>query len=84
MLGQEGIVVLPLHIGGTTESPTILPDLAALSSKTKDELKNRAAEALTDKIFGKRKKGEGSAAEEADRNATEDLLREGIGRFLGR
>ena len=84
VLGQEGIVVLPLHIGGTTESPTISPDLAALSSKAKDELKNRAAEALTDKIFGKRKKGEGSAAEEADRNATEDLIREGIGRFLGR
>ncbi|MCR9096135.1 MAG: hypothetical protein NXI30_18065 [bacterium] len=84
VLGQDGIVVLPLHIGGTTDSPTIAPDLTALSGKAKDELKNRAAEALTDKIFGKRKDGEGSAAEEADRKATEDALREGIGRFLGR
>lgn len=83
VLGQDGVVTLPLHIGGTTESPTLAPDLTALSGKAKDELKNKAARALTDKIFGKRKDGD-SAEEEADRSATENLLREGIGRFLGR
>ncbi|MEM9175194.1 MAG: AsmA-like C-terminal region-containing protein [Myxococcota bacterium] len=82
-LGQDGIVTLPLRIGGTTEAPTIAPDLAALSGKAKDELKNRAAEALADKLFGKPKEGD-SDAEKADRNATENLLKEGLGRFLGR
>lgn len=84
VLAQDGLVVLPLHIGGTTASPTIAPDLTALSGKAKDELKNRAAEALADKIFGKRKDGEEGTAEEADRDATEELLKEGLGRFLGR
>ncbi len=84
VLGQEGIVVLPLRIGGTTESPTIVPNLAALSGKARDDLKNRAAEALTDQIFGKRKDGEEGTTEEADRDATETLLKEGLGRLLGR
>jgi hypothetical protein len=87
VLGQEGIVVLPLRLSGTAGSPTIAPDLAALTQRAtadaKRELTDRAAKELGEAIFGKKKEGEDPAREE-DRSSTEGLVREGLGRLLGR
>ena len=76
-------VELPLRFGGTADSPSIMPDLAALSGKAKNELKNRAAKEITDAIFGKRRDDD-SAERKNERDSAEDALREGLGRFLGR
>ena len=85
LLGEDDVVTLPLRFGGTTASPSIAPDLAALSGKARDELRDRAAKELTDALFGKRKEGdEAEPAPDADRGAAEELLKEGLGRFLGR
>lgn len=83
LLGDDKQVTIPLRIGGTTESPTLLPDLSALTGKAKEELKNRAAEALADAIFGKNRDGE-EPAKKADRDSAEGLIKEGLGRLLGR
>jgi len=85
VLDQDGAVVLPLQFGGTTGSPLLLPDLAALSGGVGREVENRAAKELTDAIFGKRKKGDDADPEdEGKRNAAKSLLKKGLGKFLGR
>ncbi len=85
VLDQDGAVVLPLQIGGTTESPLLLPDIAALSGGLGREIENRAAKELTDAIFGKRKEGDDAdPQEDSERDAAEGLLKEGLGNFLGR
>ena len=87
ILGQEGIVVLPLRLSGTAGSPRLAPDLAALTQQAtadaKRELTDRAAKELGDAIFGKNKEGD-DPAREADRRSTEGMVREGLGRLLGR
>jgi hypothetical protein len=87
ILGQNGIVVLPLRLSGTAGSPTLSPDLAAMTQKAtaqaKQELTDRAAKELGDALFGKEKEGE-DPAREADRSSTEGMVREGLGRLLGR
>ena len=83
LLGDGKQIALPLHFGGTAGSPSITPDLRALSSAAKQKLKNRAAKELGDAIFGKRKADDG-AQQNSDRDSAEGLIREGIGRFLGR
>jgi len=83
LLGDGGQVALPLRLGGTTADPTLIPDLTALTGKAQDELKNRAVEELSNAIFGKNRDGD-SEREKADRSSTEGLLKEGLGRFLGR
>ncbi len=87
ILGQNGIVVLPLRLSGTAGSPMLSPDLAAMTQKAtaqaKQELTDRAAKELGDALFGKKKEGE-DPAREADRSSTEGMVREGLGRLLGR
>ena len=83
LLGGGKQIALPLHFGGTAGSPSITPDLRALSGAAKQELKNRAAKELGDAIFGKRKADDG-AQQNSDRDSAEGLIREGLGRFLGR
>ena len=83
LLGDGKQIALPLHFGGTAGSPSITPDLRALSSAAKQKLKNRAAKELGDAIFGKRKADDG-AQQNSDRDSAEELIREGLGRFLGR
>ena len=49
------------------------------------EVENRVAKELADAIFGKRKEGDDADPEdEGRRNAAESLLKEGLGKFLGR
>ena len=89
ILGDGKTVSLPLHLGGTASSPTITPDLRALTAKAsgeaKEEFKNRAAKEIGDAIFGKKRKGADSdPAADAERDSTEGLIKEGLGRFLGR
>jgi hypothetical protein len=76
---------LPVRIGGTTDSPSIRPDLTALASETKRELRDKAASEIADQIFGKRNEKEEGAEDEppSDRDAAEGLLKEGLGRLLG-
>jgi len=87
ILGQDGIVVLPLRVSGMASSPTLAPDLAAMTQKAtaeaKQELTDRAAKELGDALFGKKKEDE-DPAREAERSSTEDMVREGLGRLLGR
>lgn len=83
LLGDGQQVTLPLRIGGTTDSPTLMPDLSALTSKAQKELKDRAAEKISDAIFGKNRGGDESA-ENPDRDLVEGLIKEGLGRFFGR
>ena len=83
ILGQDGVVALPLRIGGTTESPSITPDLSALSGKAQEELKKKAVKALGDKIFGKKKDG-GDSEDEGDRDSAKKRLKKGLGGLLGR
>jgi hypothetical protein len=89
ILGDGGIVTLPLRIGGTASSPTVVPDIRALTLKAsagaKQELTNRAAKEIGDAIFGKKKRGGAvDPDKESNRNSTEGLIREGLGRLLGR
>jgi hypothetical protein len=82
-------VTLPLRIGGTASSPTVVPDIRALTLKAsagaKQELTNRAAKEIGDAIFGKKKRGGAvDPDKESNRNSTEGLIREGLGRLLGR
>lgn len=85
LLAQGDVVALPLRFGGTASSPKIMPDLAALTSRAQGELGGRAARELSDRIFGTPKEGEDADPErEAQRGAAEDLLKEGLGRILGR
>ena len=83
LLGDGKQVALPLHFGGTADSPSIAPDLRALAGTARQELKSRAAKELGDAIFGKRKSDDG-AQQNSDRDSAEELLKEGLGRFLGR
>lgn len=83
LLGDGQRVALPLRIGGTTDSPTLTPDLSALTGKARDELKNRAAEKLSDAIFGKNRDRD-EPAEKSDRDSAEGLIKEGLGRLFGR
>jgi hypothetical protein len=67
--------------------------LKALGAETKRELRDRAAEEIADRIFGKKKNGKKTAEGEtaadskeappSDRDAAEEVLRRGIGRLLG-
>lgn len=91
ILGDGETVSLPLHLGGTTDSPTLVPDLAALSKKAtasaKQELTDRASKELGDAIFGKKKRAkteEGAATSGSDRDAAEDAVKKGLGRLLGK
>ena len=101
LLADGNIVVLPLRFGGEVSSPTLRPDLAALTSGAREavtqELQDKATKAVTDALFGKKKKpaeGEGTegtegtdaaADEEArQRESAEGLIKEGLGRLLGK
>jgi len=83
LLGEGGQVALPLQLGGTTADPTLIPDLTALTGKAQDELKNRAVDEISNAIFGKNRDGD-SEQDKANRSGAESLLKEGLGRFLGR
>jgi uncharacterized protein involved in outer membrane biogenesis len=89
ILSDGDTVELPLRVGGTTDAPSLVPDLAALSEKAtagaKEELTNRAAKELGDALFGKKREGDPEdPARDADRDETESRIKEGLGRFLGR
>ena len=89
ILADGEIVTLPLRFGGTTDAPSLMPDLAALSqmatASAKKEVTDRVTKKLGDAIFGRNHRTpEGDAAGEADRDSAEDLLKEGLGRLLGR
>lgn len=87
LLADGDRMVLPLRIEGTASAPRITPDLTALSAAAKKELTNRAARELSDAIFGKRKdraEGDPESRPPDERDAAEDLIKEGLGRFLGR
>jgi hypothetical protein len=74
-------VTLPLRFGGTTASPSIAPDLSALAGKAEEALRDRAAKELTDRLFGGAKKGD---ERDPDRESAEGMIKEGLGRLLGR
>ena len=74
-------VTLPLRFGGTTASLSIAPDLSALAGKAEKELRERAAKELTDRLFGKAKKGD---ERDPNRESAEGMIKEGLGRLLGR
>ena len=89
ILSDGDTVAIPLRFGGTTDAPSLVPDLAALSEKAtdgaKEELTNRAAKELGDALFGKKHEDDPEdAARDADRDETESRIKEGLGRFLGR
>jgi hypothetical protein len=94
--GEGNRLEVPIRIGGSTSAPDVTPDLKALGAETKRDLRDRAAEEIADRIFGKKKKkkngkksaeGESAADSEeeppSDRDAAEEMLRRGIGRLLG-
>ena len=89
ILSDGDTVAIPLRFGGTTDAPSLVPDLAALSEKAtagaKEELTNRAAKELGDALFGKKREDDPEdAARDADRDETESRIKEGLGRFLDR
>lgn len=87
LFGDGKTVVLPLSLTGTAGSPTIAPNLAALTQKAtanaQKELSDRAARELGKALFGKPRQEE-DPARAAERDSTEGLVREGLGRLLGR
>lgn len=60
LLAEGDVVVLPFKLGGKLSAPSLRPDLSALSSHAREvateELREKAANKLTDAIFGKKKK----------------------------
>jgi hypothetical protein len=86
VLADGDTVSLPVRLGGTTDAPSLVPDLAALSDRAtadaKQELANRASKELADLIFGK-KREDGDPESESERDTAEDKIRKGLGRFLG-
>ncbi len=85
ILGDGKIVTLPLRFGGTTDSPSLMPDLAALTKKAtasaKRELTSRATKKLGEAIFGGQR---GGGEKDATGDSAEDMINKGLGRFLGR
>ncbi|MEE8165451.1 MAG: AsmA-like C-terminal region-containing protein, partial [Myxococcota bacterium] len=58
LLGEGDVVELPLRLGGSASSPSLRPDLNALAANARasatQEVTARAAQKLTDAIFGKK------------------------------
>ena len=96
LLAEGDVVVLPLRLGGKLSAPFLRPDLVALSSHARDvatdELKEKAAKKLSDAIFGKKKNkqsrdGDAETAptqQDLQRDSAKDLVKEGLGRLLGK
>lgn len=96
LLGGGERVELPLRFGGGVASPSLRPDLTALTARAREQattkLKEKAVDELTDAIFGKRKKSDPEASEAETEEATprdardeaRDLLDKGLKGILGR
>ncbi len=90
LLGEKGVVELPLRLDGSVSSIELRPDLAALASGARanaaTELTHQATRRLSKALFGKKKASAEdmpASANEPDRKAAEDLLEQGLGRLFG-
>jgi len=90
LLEEEGVVALPLKIGGTLAAPRLAPDLAVLADKAQKAFNVRLSRGIVDSLFGPRREEAGSTKEEeggnrkSDRDAAEALIEKGLDRLFGR
>jgi hypothetical protein len=90
LLEEEGVVALPLKIGGTLGAPRLAPDLAVLADKAQKAFNVRLSRGIVDSLFGPRGEEAGSTKEEeggkrkSDRDAAEALIEKGLDRLFGR
>lgn len=98
LVGSGGSVEVPLRLGGSTSAPRLRVDSQALAQRATGAIPRNAVNEIANILLGRRDgkgsstgdaAGDGDAASDpegadAPQDSTEELIRDGIGRLLGR